>query len=242
MEILVSGCSISAGFGFPCGKNEPKLWCNQVAAHYGANLTNVSIPGYDNTGIFLNALREFSKKKYDLILLQLTSFNRIVVSPNVNGRINVVNSSFIPDEHWKDWIDSTDFKVFQRMLININGGLEHWDRLMNLLISTQNLSKELNLNVKFINGLLTWDRGLFENRKSTFLETYFNFDQHTDFEIDRTKEKIAQDLLQLDLDLWINPFDSFSQTQIDNAPLDSHPGEKSHDLYASTVLKSLITQ
>ena len=79
MKILVSGCSLTAGWGFDGGPESPEIWPNILAQKLNAEITNVGRSGYDNTGIFLNALEKCTASKYDLVLLQITRLNRVVV-------------------------------------------------------------------------------------------------------------------------------------------------------------------
>lgn len=239
-KVLVSGCSISAGSGFPLEKSEPRLWCNQVAEKLNANLTNVSVPGYDNPGIFLNALERFTEENYDLILIQFSGFDRIVVSPNIHGRILISSIHHLSNiDRWKDWFDKKDYQNFVKTFVLLNRGMEHWCRLINIILSLQNLRKKLNLNIRFINGLLPWDRPLFDGGHSDFLWNCFDLDKLPDHDIKRFTEQIHKQIQFIDLDLWINPFDSFASHVLDRAPLDDHAGYKSHDLYTDIVMNSL---
>lgn len=238
MKILVAGCSISAGTGFPLEINEPGLWCNQISNKMNAQLTNVSIPGYDNPGIFLNALEKFTTDHYDLILIQFSGFNRLVLSPNIHGRILITNTP-TNLSLWGEWFDQKEFHNLQKTLTLVNGGMEHWNRLIRIIFSLQNLRKKLGLNLKIINGLIPWDQSLFAGKDSKFLWEYFDLDRLPDTDIEKFKDQVRKQIQKIDLDLWINPFESLLDLQIDAAPLDNHPGWKSHDRYTEAILKSI---
>ena len=44
-------------------------------------------------GIFINAISEFLTTEYDLILIQLSSIDRIILSPNMHEQISVTNTT-----------------------------------------------------------------------------------------------------------------------------------------------------
>jgi len=238
MKLLVSGCSLSSGYGFPSTYDDSRIWPNLLANKLGAELTNVSVPGYDNTGIFLNAISEFTATDYDLILVQFTSLERIVISPNVHSRLNISNG--YPLDHI---LGKKENLEFHKSFVMLNKGFEHWKRLAKIIITLQNLNKQ-GYNIKFINGLLSWDSEFFSGplSDSKFAKYIIDFDELPDQDIAMAFESIDLDRKQLELDLWLNPFDSFYQHQIDNAPLDHHPGEKSNAMFADLVYNLITTQ
>jgi hypothetical protein len=233
MKLLVSGCSFSSGWGFE--STPEKNWANQVAEQFGATLTNVALAGYDNTGICLNFLEQIIKEDFDICLLQITSINRIVLSPNWNGARFVTESNisneFLSDSEYRRW-----FKNF----VLLNQHAEHWNRLLKFINIVQNLSNQ-GKYIRFVNGLLDWDQELFTNPKeSKFLNRLIDIDQILDSDITRLRELVHNQTKLIDLNLWINPFDSFDQIKVDDiSDEDPHPGLKSHDLYATLITNYL---
>jgi len=233
MRLLVSGCSFSSGWGFE--SLPEKNWANQVAEQFGATLTNVALTGYDNTGICLNFLEQITKEDFDICLLQITSISRVILSPNWNGcklisKINISNK-FLSDSEYQRW-----FKNF----VLLNQHAEHWNRLLKFVHIVQNLSNQ-GKYIRFVNGLLDWDEELFINPKeSKFLNRLIDIDQIPDSDITRLRELVHNQTKLIDLNLWINPFNSFDQIKVDNiSDEDSHPGLKSHDLYATLITNYL---
>ena len=200
MKILVSGCSISAGDGFSERIHDPAIYPNKLAEAYGANLVNVSVPGYDNQGIFLNTLEEMLTDNYDLILIQFTSLNRLVVSPNVNTRMCISNAPSLPQ------LENREFHNFYRVLTTINKDFEHLIRLFKIIIILQNLSKEQGYNIKFINGLLHWDEEFFNLYRSKFAYDIIDFHQLPDHKIIQALDIIDSYKKKIDLSMWINPY------------------------------------
>jgi hypothetical protein len=233
MKLLVSGCSFSSGWGFESAPENN--WANQVAKKLGATLTNVAMAGYDNTGICLNFLEKITKEDFDICLLQITSIARVVLSPNWNGSrlVNEVNISngFLLDSEYQRW-----FKNF----VLLNQHAEHWNRLLKFIHICQNLSNQ-GKYIRFVNGLLEWDKALFTNPKeSRFLNRLIDVNSTSNLDIIRLRELVHNQTKSIDLNLWINPFNNFNSARVDSISAeDNHPGLKSHNLYATLITNYL---
>lgn len=242
-KILVSGDSISYGTGFPLEKNESSIWPNQLATFLEAELTNVSIPGYDNTGIFINAMSKLLATKYDLILIQLSSLDRVILSPNMHLRLtfnyttadilaNIMSELAIPQ------FSKDQLLYFHKIFVELNGQYEHWERLIKIIYSIQSLVKQGH-NIRIINGLFDWSEEFFTSKHSLYAKKILNYDSLPDEDINIGLEKIYKQIKDIDLSIWVNPFNSFEQIAVDDAPLDNHPGSKSHKIYTNMILKNL---
>lgn len=241
MKILVGGCSFSAGYGLPAGINDPSAWPNLLAKKLDADLVNVSVPGYDNQGIFLNILRECTSTSYDVILLQLTEISRINFSPNIHGIVNfgtMANNL----KGWDPWFSPKEFKEFVRLGIRLNGNFEHWKRLSSILLICQNLIEQ-GYNIKLVNGLLNWDENFFLKERSDFSDLILDPSTLPDEDIKIGLDAINKTKTQIDLTHWINPFQSFANLAVDVAsPTDSHPGIKSQQIYSDLIFNFLNHQ
>jgi hypothetical protein len=237
MKILVSGCSMSVGYGFANLLNDPTIWPNLLGKKLNADITNVSIPGYDNAGIFLNAISELTTNKYDLILIQITSLNRIVVSPNIHSRIGLTTP--LDFNHWKGRIDKINYTNFCRTLVLANQDFEHWNRLVNVIVTVQNLVDK-GYNIKFVNGLLDWTPDFFNKDRSNFGDRILNVDDLPNQEIAIGVENLNRDKQKINLDLWINPFNNLDSLKVDEASsTDCHPGIKSQQMFSELIFNYL---
>ena len=240
-KILVSGDSISYGYGFPLEKDEPTLWPNQLSTLLNANVTNISVPGYDNMGIFINALSELLATKYDLVLIQLSSLDRIILSPNMHTRINVINADEVKDRLSRIAISQfskDQISYFHKIFLELNGKYEHWQRLIRIIYSIQQLVKQGH-NIRIVNGLIDWTEDFFSNTHSQYAKEILNYNNLPDEDINAGLEKIYKQIREIDLSIWINPFKPFGYIAVDRAPLDNHPGSKSHALYTKMILNNL---
>jgi hypothetical protein len=185
----------------------------------------------------LNAISKLTPDAYDLILIQVTSLNRIVVSPNIHSKINLMG--LINFDLWKDRLDKSQYNNFCKQLTMLNQDFEHWIRLRNIIFSVQNLVDN-GYNIKFVNGLLNWTFDFFSKDRSNFGDQILNVDGLPDEDIALGVENLNRDKQKINLNLWINPFDSFSNLQIDNASTtDIHPGIKSQQIFSELIFNYL---
>lgn len=237
MKLLVSGCSFSSGFGFT-ESNIERNWPNQLAKRLSAELTNVARTGYDNTGIFMNAMEQLTNEDFDICLLQITQIDRLLLSPNWHGprlcrpESNITNG-ILTDREYQQWC-----KTF----ILLNQSSEHWARLLKIINIAQNLVKQ-GKYIRFVNGSMDWDRELFNDpARSNFLNRLIDIDNIPNDEVDKLRTLVYNQTMSIDLNLWINPFDKFCSPAIqrdDILPTDIHPGVKSHDTLTDLIYNYL---
>ena len=234
MKLLVSGCSLSSGWGFDVN-NKQLNWPEQLASRLDATLVNVSVTGYDNPGIFMNFMQELVKEDFDLCLLQVTALERIILSPTWHGsqlcnRLNISNGL----------LSESDYHKWYKNFLLLNQSAEHWHRLCKIINILQELAYQKK-SIRFINGLLDWDYELFNNpSKSMFINRLLDVNNLPDDDIDKFRNIVYNQTKGIDLNLWINPFNSFKNMQIDNISVsDSHPGIASHLAYTDLIFNYL---
>lgn len=237
MRLLVGGCSLSSGWGFT-SDNIDQTWPNLLSKKLDAQLTNVSKAGYDNTGIFLNLMEQLTSTDFDLCLFQVTAMNRIVISPNAWGcRL------FNPLENISEGILSDpEYSFMAKKFLLINQDIEHWNRLFKIITIIQDLIKQ-GKQIKFINGLLHWDKCFFTNpENSKFIKNTIVAENLPDEDIVKFTKILYNQSQSIDLINWINPFTSLKNLSVDYISVnDSHPGLQSHKIFADIIFKG-ITQ
>lgn len=234
MKLLVGGCSFTQGMGFKLGPTDPELWPNVLAKQLNAEVTNVSSMGYDNPGIFLNTVSELTTNHYDLIIMQITTLNRISLSPYYWNTNKVSEYNVNPE-----LINEKDYASFYKSFVKLNGNFEHWKRLVNVLVTVQNLVKQ-GYNIHLVNGLLDWTPEFFEKDDSDWSKSLIDFHSLPDVQIQEAWDIIRKQKEKIDLSLWINPFESMYATRIDHASMSSgHPGPISQKLFVEKIVKKL---
>lgn len=245
MKTLIVGDSISAGYGFPLEIREPNIWPNKLGASLGFDINNQSVPGYDNSGIFINLMSNIYQDKYDLVLVQISSLPRVLVSPNMHGCINLGHIDGYELYAALSKVHSIEFsiddcKAFVKMFHQINGFYEHWNRLIKIILALQDL-RDRGHNIKIINGGLFWPEELFLSNTTKYAKELLNYHSLPDSDIEQGLATIGKQVKNIDLSMWINPFNNLYEMKVDCAPLDNHPGIQSHALYTNMLLQSLTS-
>jgi len=242
-KILVSGSSIADGTGFVDGINDPDTWPNQLQRKLDCELDNVSIPGYDCTGIFFLLTKKLFVSNYDLILIEIPPINRIIARPSMQSFIEISGkNNYDKLPHWHYWfrevfaISKKDWNNFCRVMIAINTNFEHWKKLIGVIVTAQILIDK-GYNIKFINNDLHWDQDFFTYRDSKFARSMLPPDNHLqDQDLQIGLEIIEQEKKLIELKHWINPFNSLMKMKIDHAPDDAHPGKFSNDISSDMII------
>lgn len=245
MKILVCGCSFSSGWGFNSGINDENIWPNILAKNLHAEITNLSIAGCDNTEIFLNAMSAMHDHDFDLVLVQWTSLDRVVMTPAPEQLTMITAENPHPD------VSDPDYKKFYQVFLELNGMQAHWNRFYKMVNILQDYD-----NVYFVNGLVPWNHKLFNKNttledcaKDKFLSSLLQIKSQwvpgkgiqSEWIPEPIWNKIKTQIQTLNLKKWINPFDSFQSIKVDQiSDADQHPGIKSHQIFANCVTKYFL--
>lgn len=229
MRILVHGCSITAGTGFDRLKDEPSLWPNLVGNALNADVNNISVAGYDNQGIFIDSFLESLSGNYDLILIQGTALDRVILSPNQHTRkyLGIKNP-------FSRWLTDYEYRAFHDAYLTVNKPFEHWNRFAKL----QRIMDLIGDKIYFINAHLSTGRDFFERRDSKFARYLIDSDNQSSEEINVLLAHIENTKGMINLDRWIFPYECVYDQLLDVQP-DKHPGPRTHELIANGVLDKL---
>lgn len=222
MKLLVVGCSFSSGWGFDKEKDNPDIWPNLL----NADVTNLSVTGTDNTGIFLNTLLA-DPDKFDCVVVQWTGLDRVILGHSMINYDNPLPT--LPD---------AEYRQFYKSFLLLNKRLHHLTRFCQMITYLQKYK-----NIYFVNGLLDWNKDVFDiNRPwykvadNKFLRSVVDVDQLTDNQIQEVWAGLKNQLSNIDLTRWINPFKSMQSIRSDQiSDVDLHPGILSHQQYAELI-------
>ena len=254
-NILISGCSFSAGYGMPGKHLDSENWPNLLAKQLGINaVTNVSKIGSNNHWIFLETVSAMLQDHYDLILVQWSTIPRFnfkvglelySVDTKLDDDINIVGRETIK----KEWL----MEIKDRLLTIHN---DHWDILdlvkyVNILIELQVRSRQSK--IFFVNGLAPWPHGYFDKKEigipsdlDPFTHDLLQAEFRDDDEIFQLYNMIHDHYARygsIQQQHWLNLYQPMSQIQIDTIqPNDAHPGLASQFVFADLFAQQITNK
>jgi len=232
MKLLVSGCSITAGFAFNNEKKNPDLWCNKLSTHLNADITNIAQPGLDNTSIFVNTFNELTKDHYDLAVIQVSGLTRLNLTPSNHGvrPIDPIHNENIADYYLSD----SEWNSFRKNFLMLNGPILHWDRLVKFL----NISQCFNTQVLFVNGLVSWSKDFFNQTDSLFHRYLISDSEIPDDEISTMLDYVNETKKEINLNNWLD-IDPMMSYKSDTANDNVHFGSKTHETLFNRIKEKI---
>jgi hypothetical protein len=224
MRTLLSGCSFSdsSGWGDTGNHADPRCWYNILDKNYQLNIKNVAYGGHSNREIIHLAKQELLLDSYNLVIVQLTSTNRVwywresdpLLSAKINGG--------------KVWNAETELEKqsLLTMALEFNNHINEVERdLTDLILLQQYLNKTPLLLVNFANfGKVVLD--MIKNCPT---------DNDELLPINIFKSRLAALASKLDLTYAIGFNTPFYNLMSDVADDNSHPGVDSNKQFANLV-------
>jgi hypothetical protein len=259
---LYAGCSLTAGYGFDGGKNDPALWVNILHQTFDklqqTKLINVGIAGASNFTIFKTVF-DYICKQDDLqfVFVEWTSVPRY----NLNPALETYHTSimFIPDlsqgtlrSHNVTYDGNYLQGIQDRFLSLLNDHYEIVDllRYVNWINTMCNLK---NIKVFHVNGICPWDKNYFKRLSNTKPSQLTDYTQHLlqvttrdDKEIFEIYNKMHQDYDDvggIQTQTWLNLYQPLTSLAVDTNNDNQHPGVESHQKFAKlleTTLDSVL--
>jgi hypothetical protein len=230
--IYFGGCSITMGAGYPAQQQDHNIYPNLIAKVMQCCADNQAEGGSSNLKIFTRAAKALLDKQHDTYFVQWSALHRHWVYPSPKH-------GFYIGSYADDNIADRTF-VAQYQLLN-----HDYSNIMALIDYTrilQQLAADAERNIWFINGLLPWTEDMLLPSLETSSYTQHLYQGLTKEELNDYNERLRNNLELIDWSQWINPWDSIADMQIDNAPLDTHPGPKTHAKIADMILEIIDTQ
>jgi hypothetical protein len=260
MKVLLSGCSFSAGVGLSKSlvnsdtqyaecKDSPHLWINLMFD----KVDNIARGGNSNLRIFQMATTALLEKKYDVALIQWTSFIRhewsagfetwdTTVRSNPGGASKTVtlHNQTLRDSFIQDKVDN--FFVLEHAHYRIVQLLEY----MNILCRIAKITKT---EIFFINGLCWWDNNFFDkinyklpSETTKYTQELLDLPNHSDEEYAKLYAQMHSDYEVaggIHKSHWLNLYDNMQSNIIDRAFDGTHAGIETNKLYAEKYLTEL---
>ena len=224
--IYFGGCSITMGAGYPAQQQDARIYPNIVAQAMYGRADNQAEGGSSNLKIFTRAAKALLDRHHDAYFVQWSALHRHWVYPSPK-------QGFYIGSHVDNSIADPNF-VAQYQLLN-----HDYSNIMSVIDYTrilQQMADDASCDIWFVNGMLPWTEDmLIEDQVvssySTHLYQGLTPDETADF-----SQRLRNNLELIDWKQWINPWTSIATMQIDNAPLDTHPGPATHVKLAEMIL------
>ena len=244
MRFTFVGCSFTVGVGLDHEKDDASNYTNIVAKHYSSDISNLAKGGNSNYNIFITALNEILFNTPDKIFIQWSALNRLWLYPGPDTELFL--SHTIKNDYFYRNIKylKKDLQKFTDMYHLLN----HDYHNLLILINYCNILTEIGRNktqIIFINGLLPWTEEImnsktilnFMDNLSDYTKEILEFNSRDDIELTTLFNKLNFLVTSLDKVKWVNMFNSMVQEIIDYGNDNSHPGPKSHRLFADMIIK-----
>lgn len=243
------GGSIPAGIGYPETK-ESKVIYPRLIEKQGFKIQNYSRPGSSNYEIFLSCCRSIAKDHSDIVVIEWNTLQRFWFYPKFDHELIVNAAGISVNEQLKSKLElsNSELKKFKKYLLMMSNDYKSILDLLDYCIILQDYARSKSIELVMINGSTPWTEKLFQDPqqiKNIELETD-NFTKSTldtenlsDKEVLQWWDKIYQKYKKINLEKWVCFLEKIVDYKIDYAPLDNHPGPKSHKIFAEIILKSI---
>lgn len=225
MTIYFSGCSITMGAGFEKIQQDPMIYPNIVGQNIKHRVINDAEGGSSNLKIFTKTAKAIIDGAADIYVIQWSAPHRHWLYPAPNQGI-YIGSPRAENKH-RSFVEQ--FQRFNHDYPNLMAVIDY-SRIIAELASSR------KKQVIFINGMLSWKQSWYDVYMKSLLD---DLDPTTQKDF---QERFDNNIDLLDLNTWANPWCSISEMQEDDAPLDDHPGPKTHRKVADLVQAVIDTQ
>jgi hypothetical protein len=248
-NVCFHGCSFTVGEGFPEELRDQYIYDRLVSKYFNYNRTNISLGGSGNYKIFLRSCESILSGEYDIVFTQWSALNRFWLSPGPNASF-FLNDEKYPDYRYRDiYLSKKEKEKFKNTFLLLNHDYQNIFDLIDYCKILVNLADKNQVKLIFINGLVPWTPDLvkpFNKDLNLTLSKYskeiLDFDNRDDDEIIFYFKKLQDKFNTLDQKQWVNIFDSFRESSVDDGPEGHHPGIESHKIMADKIIEYIVKE
>ena len=244
--IAFFGGSNQIGVGYPDGIASKDIYPNIIAEH-GYTIKNYGIAGANLDEIFSTCLYQLTQSLPDIVLIEWNAFNRHRFHPAPTVDVFFAGSGVRLPSSWSHClpIPNRQLKLFQQVLMLIDGDYHRIVTLLKYCEIIQNFCKLNNIELVMLNGGILWSKDLFNEYTSDSdlglalsdsSKELLDFDNRDDNELLKLLSELREHFSQLDPEQWVFIFENFPSLMVDQAPLDNHPGPKTMKIVADQVI------
>lgn len=218
--IYFGACSIIMGAGFDQVQQDLRIYPNLVA--HDCQVINDAEGGSSNLKIFTKAAKAIIDDKADIYVIQWSAVHRHWVYPAPDKGI-YIGSPVGGTEH-------SDF-IKNYQLLN-----HDYPNLMSVIDYTRiltDLAAAHHAIIVLVNGMLCWKKDWQDQYMRSLLDD-LTVEQQQDFQ-----QRFDNNFELMPLERWANIYMSIAEMKIDDAPLDDHPGPRTHQRIAELVTDTI---
>ena len=252
-KILVVGDSITFGAGLALGKNDPKLWINQLASQTFTDyeLTNLAEIGRNNHWIFNESASELLTNDYDIAIIGWSEISRFNFDIGLelyktSSMLRNMDININGDHVSGNWLEETGNRL--RRYYNDHWAILDLIKYVNILYNIQVGCK--NKKLFFVNTLARWSPGYFEyvnfslpSELSEFQKQILSVDTRDDLEIKELYNMTHEHYKKyggIQNKCWLNLYQPLCTLMVDRvSSFDPHPGYASQDIFVKQLLPEL---
>lgn len=222
--IYFGGCSITMGAGYVGVQQDPNIYPNVVGKNINHDIVNDAEGGSSNLKIFTKVAKAIVDDRADIYVIQWSAPHRHWMYPAPDQGIYIGASA--EDNCYKKFVEQ--FQKYNHDYPNLMSIIDY----SRILLA---LAQGRSHSVIFVNGMLSWKPDWNDPYMKSLLENLDLKDQK-DFQ-----ERFDNNVELLDLGTWANLWHSIMEMQEDDAPLDQHPGIKTHRKIADLITAMIDT-
>lgn len=257
---IFTGCSYTEGIGLPDVANDENLWVNilhnSVTELSHTKLLNLGIGGSTNIEIFQRSVDALCSYQCKNLFVAWTSLYRYKFS--LGAEVYDVTQYWSAGHKLIDVMLNPYIKISKNFLTDLKNKFfslhhDHYEilRILGYTATLYRLAGITNTNVYFVNNMLPWDTGYFDqvigearvpSDTTPYTQTLLNAETRDDEEFFQIYDSIHQGYVEsqgLKNCMWLNLDSGFKENfMLDVGNDDIHPGPRSHRQFGEHLVDS----
>ena len=239
-----NGCSFTFGAGFDAIERTTHTYPYVVGEKTNTPIKNIAIKGSSNYLTFMRSASAIQSNKFDIVFTQWTSPNRLWLFPGPDTQFFTNDRQDTGYYYREISLSKSKKRTFINTLLMLNGEFQNLIELVSYCKILDSLASITNTQSYYINGLLKWTNDIFDNNTymdmdntfSRYTKDLLDFDNRNDNELALFHCKLVSELKTLNMDKWVNIFDSIDDNTVDLTPANHHPDIKTNMWLADKIV------
>lgn len=246
-NVLFNGCSITVGLGFEPHQRELYCYDRLTCQRLGFKGNNIAQAGSSNFQIFLRSAQALIGGNHDIVVTQWSAPGRLWLFPGPDSAF-FTNHAVEQDFHYRDLhVPLQQLRQFQDLCRILNHDYHNLMDLVDFCNILTALARDRQRRVVFVNGIVPWQEDLVNELTgnlaqdlSDYTKQLLDFNNRDDQEIYLLLKPLRDKVQTLDLDAWVNPWQSWVSICQDQGPQGHHPGILSHAAFCQQLVDYFI--